>query len=220
MTSTRTGSTVGQGFLAAEFALLFIALPVAVFWAGPGATALIIPMLLGASLYAWIVLRHSPEAGPPAQFQAALPTIFQRFLLGGALLTLTVWWLTPEDFLRFPREKPRMWLIVMLAYPLLSVAPQEFLYRRFFFTRYASLVRSNPAALIALSTLVFSWGHLLFRNIPAIALTALGGLLFSLTYARSRSLTAACLEHALWGNLIFTVGLGRYFYHGSVQAIN
>jgi hypothetical protein len=26
-----------------------------------------------------------------------------------------------------------------------------------------------------------------------------------------------CFEHALYGNLIFTVGLGEFFFHGAVH---
>ena len=39
-------------------------------------------------------------------------------------------------------------------------------------------------------------------------------LLFAWRYQSSRSYWALVLEHALYGNLIFTVGLGRYFYTG------
>jgi len=44
-----------------------------------------------------------------------------------------------------------------------------------------------------------------------------GGWLFGGTYRRSRSLGLVCLEHALYGDLIFTVGLGQYFFHGALH---
>jgi hypothetical protein len=40
------------------------------------------------------------------------------------------------------------------------------------------------------------------------------GLLFALRYALTRSFWAVYLEHALWGALVFTVGLGRFFFTG------
>jgi membrane protease YdiL (CAAX protease family) len=46
-------------------------------------------------------------------------------------------------------------------------------------------------------------------------LCLIGGLLFALTYQHSGSLLLTCLDHALFGNFIFTVGLGQFFYHGS-----
>ncbi len=44
-----------------------------------------------------------------------------------------------------------------------------------------------------------------------------GGWLFADTYRQSRSLWLVCLEHALYGDLIFTIGLGTFFYHGAVR---
>lgn len=35
------------------------------------------------------------------------------------------------------------------------------------------------------------------------------------TYRRARSLLAASIEHALYGMLVFSVGLGRFFFHGT-----
>jgi uncharacterized protein len=47
-----------------------------------------------------------------------------------------------------------------------------------------------------------------------IAVSSLGGLLFSLTYQRSGSLLLTSIDHALFGNFIFTIGLGQFFHHG------
>jgi hypothetical protein len=46
-------------------------------------------------------------------------------------------------------------------------------------------------------------------------MTTAGGLLFARDYARHRSLSLTCLEHSLYGCLIFTIGLGRFFYTGA-----
>ena len=40
--------------------------------------------------------------------------------------------------------------------------------------------------------------------------------LFARTYAGSRSFLQAVVEHSLWGNFIFTIGLGWYFYGGAI----
>ncbi|HXB22539.1 MAG TPA: hypothetical protein VNV88_14225 [Candidatus Solibacter sp.] len=45
--------------------------------------------------------------------------------------------------------------------------------------------------------------------------STIGGLLFALTYQQSGSLLLACIEHAIFGNFIFTIGLGQFFYHGA-----
>ena len=48
-------------------------------------------------------------------------------------------------------------------------------------------------------------------------MTAVGGYLFARTYARSESTLMVSLEHALWGDFLFTVGLGWYFWGGSIR---
>jgi hypothetical protein len=48
-------------------------------------------------------------------------------------------------------------------------------------------------------------------------LTLIGGWLFARRYQRTRSLLAASVEHALYGVLAFTVGLGALFHHGAVR---
>jgi hypothetical protein len=61
------------------------------------------------------------------------------------------------------------------------------------------------------SALVFAWLHMIFRNHLAVILTLVGGWFFAQTCARTHSLRLVCLEHSLYGNLIFTIGLGNYF---------
>ena len=46
-------------------------------------------------------------------------------------------------------------------------------------------------------------------------LSGVGGVLFARTYLTSGSLAMAALEHALYGNFIFTIGLGEFFFHGT-----
>lgn len=122
----------------------------------------------------------------------------------------------PESFLSFPQSDPGRWLLVMALYPLVSALPQEFMYRTFLFTRYGGLFGDNKWALILLSGLLFMWGHILFMNPVALFATLIGGLLFAWRYYHSRSLLLATVEHALYGNLFFTLGLGRFIFSGMV----
>jgi membrane protease YdiL (CAAX protease family) len=48
-------------------------------------------------------------------------------------------------------------------------------------------------------------------------MTLVGGLLFAHTYWKTRSLLVSAIEHALYGCLLYTIGLGRFFYHGAVH---
>ena len=129
------------------------------------------------------------------------------------LLGLAVRIFAPEFLFSLVRRQPLFWALIMLLYPLLSVCPQEFLYRTFFFQRYQPLFGSGRGMLAA-SSLAFSFVHIIFGNWLAVGLCCLGGLLFSLTYQRSGSLLLASIDHALFGNFIFTIGLGQFFHHG------
>ncbi len=139
-----------------------------------------------------------------------------RVLVPSALILLALtWWLRPELFLRLPRADLQLWSTVMILYPLLSVYPQEILFRTFFCHRYRGLFTSSNA-MVAASAVAFGLAHLFFENWLAPLLSTAGGWLFARTYLRSRSTLQASLEHGLWGDVIFTVGLGWYFYGGSI----
>jgi hypothetical protein len=66
------------------------------------------------------------------------------------------------------------------------------------------------------STLAFAWLHVIFRNPLAIALTLVGGWFFTQTYGRTQSMRLVCLEHTLYGSLIFSVGLGEFFLQNAL----
>ncbi|MBX9726740.1 MAG: hypothetical protein K2X09_05690, partial [Rickettsiales bacterium] len=53
-----------------------------------------------------------------------LAHMLKRFALCAAALTALTYMLKPELLFGFVREKPAFWLIVMVAYPLVSVVPQ------------------------------------------------------------------------------------------------
>ncbi|HPN85160.1 MAG TPA: CPBP family intramembrane metalloprotease [Victivallales bacterium] len=142
--------------------------------------------------------------------------ILAIFAISSIILTGYVLIFAPEKFLIFPKTKPFFWLIVMLLYPLLSVFPQEFIYRTFFFERYSSIFTGQNTIILA-SSITFSFLHIVFGNWVAVLLTFIGGILFSVNYMRNKSLFWVCFEHYLYGAIIFTVGLGRYFYGASFK---
>jgi membrane protease YdiL (CAAX protease family) len=98
-----------------------------------------------------------------------------------------------------------------------SVYPQEVIWRAFMFHRYRSLFRRRWA-IIGASAIAFGHAHIVFHNWLAVGLCVIGGVLFARTFDRSRSTLAAWIDHALYGCLVFTIGIGRYFYSGSVGA--
>ena len=110
----------------------------------------------------------------------------------------------------FPKTNFELWLLVILIYPFLSVIPQEIVYRVFFFQRYFPNERSFYF-LTLLNMIVFSYGHVVFNNVHAILITAIVSPVFTYAYLKKSFFTCIIL-HALGGQIIFTLGLGKYFF--------
>lgn len=169
-----------------------------------------------AALGAWFWLRR--RAVPIGLWQGRFNPLeqsqfwrlLQRFGLASMLAVLLVWLWQPANLFNLPRQQPWLWLMILLAYPIFSVYIQELVFRGLFFERYRELL--NERWLLLLSAVLFGWAHIIFRNPYAVLLTLIGGWLFADTYRQTRSLRLVCLEHALYGNLMFTVGLGHYFF--------
>ena len=84
---------------------------------------------------------------------------------------------------------------------------------------FAPLFGSPRRSLLA-GALVFSYGHIVFHNLWAVLFTFIGGLLFLQTYRKSQSLLFSGIEHALYGDALFTIGWGAYFYGGTVTLLS
>ena len=139
--------------------------------------------------------------------RAGLPRVLARAaVVGAALFAFAV--VTARPLL--PRTQPGLWTLIMLLYPLSAYA-QELAFRTFFFHRYATLF-TRPAARVLASGLIFGWAHVAVNNGAGILLATAAGLAMAATYERSRSTLLVTIEHALYGDLAFTAGLGALFY--------
>jgi membrane protease YdiL (CAAX protease family) len=69
-----------------------------------------------------------------------------------------------------------------------------------------------------LGAFAFSFAHLPFGNIYALLFTFIGGLMFLSTYRATSSLILAAFEHALFGDFLFTIGWGQFFFHAGTLA--
>ena len=139
--------------------------------------------------------------------------IFLRFIPFAAALFAFAWYMAPEFLFSLPRERPITWIVVLIWYPALSVIPQEVIFRSFFFRQYAHWFEKWHWGALA-NAFAFGWLHIILQNWVAIVFSAIGSYLFADTYRKTKSLAAVSFEHALYGCYIFTIGLGRFFYHG------
>ena len=208
---------VNRGFLVLEFFLGFLVLPWTVGkWLAPGAW---FPLLWVVAAAAWwndkaersAAVHPLQELGEAwAKHRKVIGLIAVRFLVAASAMTVGLLYWAPERLFSLLRHRPGFWALVMVLYPLLSVYPQELLYRRYLFSHYRPLFRTD-AMLVAVSALVFGWLHIIFHNTLACVFTLVGGVFFADTFRRTRSLWLTCLEHILYGQFIFTIGLGEYF---------
>ncbi len=120
----------------------------------------------------------------------------------------------PDWFLEFPTNRPNVYWKIMALYPMGSVVAQEIVYRTFYFHRYGPLFGSWLWLGVVLNAALFGFCHIVVGSTFAIAATTAGGLLLATRYATTRSFWAVFIEHTLWGWLVFTVGLGRFFFTG------
>ncbi len=205
----------GRLFLMFECAFLFIVTPL-VLYAHP--TWWNVPLSLWVvTAYAAFILHKMPgflwreawrgRSGPVWD----LKLVVARYFVSTAGVFLLTRMIVPERLFAFPSDRPFFWLLVMLFYPLLSALPQELVFRNFFFRRYAALFPQKHMMLFA-SAFVFGYIHIVFHNPVSPLLSLICGLFLATSYQAHQSLKKAAIEHALYGDMVFTVGLGEYFF--------
>jgi membrane protease YdiL (CAAX protease family) len=205
-----------------ECTTLSLLLPLALWYVGDARLAFLALMAI-AVLAVWWLWRQEGFRFRQEWNAAALTSRYLKrslLLAAGcmALLSLALWWYQPVLLFRFVREQPHIFLLVVVAYPLWSVIPQELVYRTFWFRRYGTLW-PHHWHLLSANALSFGLGHLVFANPIAPLLSTAGGLLFALRYHHTRSLAVAVLEHTIYGLMLFAVGWGIYFYHGGAAVL-
>lgn len=209
-----------RAYLAAEYAALFFGgttLYNAVLRGKPPIPALLV-LGTGVTIY----LRRSQGFDRESLWRAeAFPAQARSMaaLAGANALAVTAATavMRREDLFDLPRRNPLIWLAVMVLYPMLSVYPQELIFRSFLFHRYKPVFGEGPA-MVAASAAAFGYVHIVFGSWFSVAASSVGGWLFAARYLRTQSLFTASVEHAAYGMMVFSVGLGRHFYHGAAPA--
>jgi uncharacterized protein len=173
----------------------------------------VMPLLWIGMLYALFVLRRGGRKKLHFNIDTEyLPLMLFRFTLLGIAMTLFTRYFYPDMLFSLPMQHPALWLLILLLYPLLSVLPQEIIFRAFFTHRFGTVLSHRWLFLLA-NAFLFAYVHALFGNLLAIVFTFLGGLIFMSTYLRTRSVAMSVIEHSLYGDLVFTLGIGSFFYH-------
>lgn len=211
-------AALSRARLWAEFGALYVGVPLALAFLLPA--DLMWPTLALCFFASLLLLRATPGfvwsellRGPVLARPVALGVV--TLLAVGTAWGLTAW-LRPWALFWLPRQAPDLWLMIMVLYPLLSALPQEIAFRVLFFRRYGALFPSRALGVTA-NAVVFGLAHLFLWNWVAPTLTAVGGAVLAWAYldGRGRNFLFPLLLHAIAGWVIFTIGLGLYFYHGA-----
>lgn len=131
-----------------------------------------------------------------------------QFLVIALITAVYVWIVDKEMLFIIVIQQPGWWLFILFIYSFLSVYPQELIYRTFFFQRYEAFFR-NSQLFIFLNAILFSLAHIFLMSSLVMLLTFLGGILFAMTFYRTRSTLLVSIEHAIYGSWLFTVGMGE-----------
>lgn len=198
-----------------EFFFIFISLPL-FFLYKILPSFLVLPTLWVLSIYVLYLLRNENIRDIFDRIDTKeFLLVIKRFVIFGFLILLFTYFFYEDKLFNFLLQKPDVYITVMILYPLLSVIPQELIFRKFFLFRYEFIFTSKM--LIIINAAVFCFIHIIFANYIALFFSFIGGLLFIKTYLNTKSFTLVCIEHALYGDLIFTIGLGEFFYHGNMN---
>lgn len=147
--------------------------------------------------------------------QISLRSIVLVAVLSGITGILIIQRWHPDALFIVPRERPQLMLMIALFYPILSVLPQELIYRPLYFRRYGHLLPSGRCGLV-LNAAFFSLGHLMYWSWIVTAMTFIGGLIFAWAYETRQNFPLTLILHSVAGVILFAVGMGIYFYSGNV----
>lgn len=210
-----------KAYLAGEYVLLFFGLASVYTVLFRGTSPIPFLLVLGLAVVAYLLRSSGFDRASlwrRGTFRSQARSIAVLWCLAAVCLSVTVALFRPNLLFALPSENPLIWALVMVLYPLLSVYPQELIFRGFVFQRYAP-VFGEGTRMVAASAVAFGFVHIAFGSWVSVAMTIVGGWIFATRYRRTQSLFTVSVEHALYGMLVFTVGLGEYFYHGAAAGV-
>ncbi|MDO5971008.1 CPBP family glutamic-type intramembrane protease [Flavivirga aquimarina] len=192
-----------------EFLIIFILLPVSFVID----YSIKLKMGIGGIGFLYIIYvllkveKRKIKIGPNLKWRIFWRQTFFKLVVIAIITTLFVWLTDSKSLFSVLLEKPKLWVFILFIYSFFSVYPQEIIYRTFYFQRYKGLFKSE-LLFIFVNAIIFSLGHIFFKNSLVLVLTFFGGLLFALTYKKTESTLLVSIEHTIYGCWLFTVGMG------------
>lgn len=140
-----------------------------------------------------------------------LKVILIRFFFIVISSIIFTYFFYPEQmFLFFKNQNYLLIFFVSIFYPILSVFPQEFIFRIYFLQRFQTLFPKEKEMILANSAF-FMFLHIIYQNWISLIFSFIGNFLFVKTFLKTNSFWFAFFEHSLYGIWIFYLGLGTFF---------
>ncbi len=208
-------------WLRIECVMLFFMVPIALFWFRHLLAFKLMPVLLCAATGCLIYLFSDKTFDRSVLWNMQNMSSRMRQVLLTCLgisicLGIFTYLMYEERFFVFPIDRPNAVLTFVLMYPLLGALPQEIIFKGFFFHRYASIF-SGPVSLVVLNGVSFGLFHLWYANVIAPVLSVFAGMILGCRYVKTKSLLITSIEHSVLGICLYMIGLGWFFYSGSIQ---
>jgi len=181
-----------------ELFIVFVLVPVSFALTYPVWIKMIIG-ILGFLYIIYVLLKvekNKFKMAPNLNWKAFWKRILLHLLIIIVVTTVYVYITDKTQLFNVMLYNSKLWVFILFFYSLFSVYPQELIYRTFFFQRYQELLKSDWL-FILINAALFSLAHIFFKNALVMVLTFLGGILFALTFKKTKS---------CW---LFTVGMGE-----------
>ncbi len=197
-----------------EFILLFFGVPLYIYFDPEfiHPSAIVLPVLVVIFIYLYRL--------PKFKFKELIQLKLNKkimlkhlliFAIISSLLILLVFVFDRENLFNLPMANPRIWILLCIFYPIFSAYGQEIIYRTFIFYRYRLIFKSK-LTFVLVSSIAFSFVHIVYYSHISIILTLILGLYLTYTYLKTKSVLFTSILHGFYGNLVFTIGLGSYFW--------
>jgi uncharacterized protein len=205
--------------LISEFIILYLILPLIIMSDFLPVPLLLILLVMGVSIQ--LFLHYDPSFNKNNLYnwksgRREIGRIILLFIPLAALMVVLIWQIDETKLFYLTTTNPLFLLMISIFYPVFSVVPQGLAYRALFFHRYASLFPGNTLRII-ISAILFSFGHILYKNALVLLLAFFAGLIFAYRYYKTKSLMISILEHSLYGVWLFACGLGYFFVSAFVD---
>lgn len=193
-----------------EFFIIFFVLPVSFVFNYP----FMIKATLAISGFAYVVYvlvkveGNKFKMAPNLRWKPFWKHVFIKLMVIAVLTIIYMWFTAKDDLFHILYREPKLWVVILFLYATFSVYPQELIYRTLYFQRYEALFKSR-SVFIFVNAMVFSLAHLFYKNPLVSLITFLGGILFALTYDKTKSTLMVSIEHTIYGCWLFTVGMGH-----------